>query len=224
MENSTKAQKLKKLLQQLKTDAPQLPLAQTAADIIPPEGCFEAKVMFIGEAAGYHEYLQKRPFVGAAGKLLTESLSGLGIKRQEVWITNILKVRPPQNRDPKTEEIQAFNKYLDAEIKIIEPKLIVTLGRFSMAKFIPNAFISRIHGQARWVDWQQKRLLILPLYHPAAALRNPHVMELFRSDFKKISQILERLEGRNQEKQEKDKPDIQDPQAQAKVEQQLQLI
>jgi transposase len=92
MENSTKAQKLKKLLQQLKTDAPQLPLAQTAADIIPPEGSFEAKVMFIGEAAGYHEYLQKRPFVGAAGKLLTESLSGLGIKRQEVWITNILKV------------------------------------------------------------------------------------------------------------------------------------
>ncbi|OGY16330.1 MAG: hypothetical protein A2785_00045 [Candidatus Chisholmbacteria bacterium RIFCSPHIGHO2_01_FULL_49_18] len=195
----TKEEELEKLINKLEQDAKKLPLASKKTDIVPPEGNPEAQLMFIGEAAGFHEHRLRRPFVGLAGKLLTKSLEEVGLKREKVWISNILKVRPPQNRDPLPEEIQAYQPYLDEEIRIIEPKVIVTLGRFSMAKFIENAYISQIHGQARWVNWKEKRLLIFPMYHPAAALRNGQVMTQFKNDFTKLAKILETLSGQQQE-------------------------
>ena len=133
---------LKKNRNRLEKDVNKLPLAKNISDIVPPEGNSDALVMFIGEAAGYHEHLKRRPFVGVAGKLLTKSLEEVGMIRDEVWISNVLKVRPPGNRDPLPEEIEAYRPYLDEEINIIKPKIIVTLGRFSMAKFIPNSYIS----------------------------------------------------------------------------------
>lgn len=198
-------QKLDKLIEKLETQAEKLPLAQKAEDIVPPEGNPEAQLMFIGEAAGYHEHLQRRPFVGAAGKLLTKSLKSIGIKRKEVWISNILKIRPPQNRDPKDEEIEAYKAYLDQEIKIIDPKIIITLGRFSTNKFLPGAYISRIHGQARWVDWNKKRLLVFPMYHPAAALRNGQVMQEFKEDFKKLKKLMISLNNESEAESETEK-------------------
>lgn len=189
----SKEKKLAKLIKKLEADFAKLPLAKTASDIVPPEGNPNADLMFIGEAAGFHEHLQRRPFVGAAGKLLTRTLKEVGIEREDVWISNILKVRPPENRDPKPEEIEAFKPFLDEEIRIINPKIIVTLGRFSLAKFIPNAYISRVHGQARWVDWEAGRKLVFPMYHPAAALRNSKVLQEFKQDCTKLVRTLATL-------------------------------
>jgi len=221
----TKEEKLNKLINKLEQDAKKLPLASQKTDIVPPEGNPEAQLMFIGEAAAFHEHRLRRPFVGQAGKLLTKSLEEAGLKREQVWISNILKVRPPQNRDPLPEEIQAYQPYLDEEIRIIEPKVIVTLGRFSMAKFIENAYISQIHGQARWVNWKDKRLLIFPMYHPAAALRNGQVMTQFKNDFSKLAKVLETLNGHNQEKNIDQIPEESvEAQSEAEKNQQLSLI
>jgi uracil-DNA glycosylase len=122
--------------------------------------------------------------------LLTQTLTEIGLRREAVWISNLIKTRPPENRDPLPEEIKAYSKYLDREIEIIEPKVIVTLGRFSMSKFLPGAKISQIHGQARWTDWEDRKILVVPMYHPAAALRAGEVMRQFREDFGKLKQIL----------------------------------
>jgi len=185
-----KQKRLRQVREKLEADAPKLPLAKTAQDTVPGEGNPYAEIMFIGEAAGYHELVKRRPFVGAAGKLLTQSLTDIGIPRKRVYISNVLKVRPPENRDPLPEEIEAFRPYLDTEINIIKPKIIATLGRFSMGKFIADAKISRVHGQPRWVDFKEQRVLILPLYHPAAALRSSFIMRQFQSDFAKIPRLL----------------------------------
>lgn len=184
------SQKLTQLINQLENDFQKLPLANKPSDIVPPAGNPDAEIMFIGEAAGYHEHLQRKPFVGLAGKLLTRTLIESGMQRADVWISNILKVRPPQNRDPLPEEIASYAPYLDAEIEIIKPKIIVTLGRFSMGKFLKNAFISQVHGQARWIDWKNTKIIIFPMYHPAAALRNGKVMQSFKADFSKLSEII----------------------------------
>src|SRR4030042_5556296 len=181
-----KQQLLKKLIQTLESKANVLPLVKSKKDIVPPEGNPEAELMFIGEAAGFHEHRLRRPFVGVAGKLLTKSLENNGWKKEEVWITNVVKARPPENRDPTPEEIKAYKTFLDQEIHIIQPKIIITLGRFSMGKFIPNAFISGIHGNPRWVNWDDMRLLVFPMYHPAAALRSGQVMQSFQQDFIKL--------------------------------------
>jgi DNA polymerase len=182
---------IEKLLKELELKANSLPLVKSSKDIVPPEGNFQAELFFIGEAAGFHEHRLRRPFVGAAGKLLTTVLEENGWQREDVWITNVVKARPPENRDPKPEEIEAYKYYLDKEIEIIEPKIIVTLGRHSMGKFILNAYISNIHGQPRWVDWHEKRILIFPMFHPAAALRNGQVMQSFKQDFAKLRQTYE---------------------------------
>lgn len=157
---------------------------------VPGEGSPEAEIMLVGEAPGYHESVQGRPFVGAAGKLLTQLLKSIGFKRSEVFICNMLRHRPPGNRDPLPSEIEACRPFLDEQIKIINPKIIVTLGRFSMAKFLPNEKISQIHGQARFVNWKGKKLIVLPMYHPAAALRRGEVMRQIKEDFQKIPQLL----------------------------------
>ena len=160
------------------------------------EGSLNAKIMFIGEAPGYYESISGHPFCGPAGKVLDELLDSVGIKRAEVYITNLVKLRPPENRDPKMEEIKAFAPYLDKQIKIINPKVICTLGNYSTA-FIFEKYglkdklqgISKIHGKVFEVGNLFDSLKIIPLYHPAVATYNPNMKKILKEDFK----ILEKF-------------------------------
>ena len=154
---------------------------------VPGEGPANANIMFIGEGPGFHENEQGRPFVGPAGRYLDELLALIGIKREEVFIGNVVKCRPPSNRDPQIEELAACSSYLDKQIQAINPSVIVTLGRFSMAKFCPNAKISQVHGQAM----QIRSRLIIPMYHPAAALHQPSLKLTVESDFMRIPTLIE---------------------------------
>jgi DNA polymerase len=164
-------------------------LARTRTKTVPGDGAPDAEIMFIGEAPGYHEDQQGKPFVGAAGQFLNELLASIGLDRSKVFIANVCKCRPPNNRDPQPEEIAACAPFLQAQIDAIQPKIVVTLGRFSMAKFFPGEAISKIHGQARRRDGR----LILPLYHPAAALHQPALKRMIEEDFKKIPALLAAL-------------------------------
>ena len=155
---------------------------------VPGEGPEDAQIMFIGEAPGFHEDQQGRPFVGASGKFLEEMLQSIGLSRADVFIANVVKCRPPANRDPLPEEIAACSGYLDRQIAALKPRIIVTLGRFSMARFFPNARISEIHGRPRKVG----DVICYPLYHPAAALHRPSLRAVVKEDFSRIPQILER--------------------------------
>jgi len=178
------------------------PLYKKATQAVPGAGNPEAEVMFIGEGPGYHEDQQGLPFVGAAGKLLDKALSSIKLKREGVFIGNIVKHRPPGNRDPLPAEIKACTPFLARQIKIINPKIIATLGRFAMNYFLPDVKISQVHGQARYITWQEKRFVLLPLYHPAAALRRGTVMEDFLKDFKKITMVLDKIKNKSVEKLE----------------------
>jgi len=153
---------------------------------VPGEGPSDAEIMFIGEGPGFHENMQGRPFVGAAGELLVDLLCAIGMKREQVFITNVVKCRPPGNRDPLAEELEACNPYLEKQIQIINPKVIVTLGRYSMARFIPQAKISEIHGQPVKV----KGMLIVPFFHPAAALHRPSLRPAVETDFAKLPDLI----------------------------------
>lgn len=166
-------------------------LFKMASNPVPGEGNPSAAVMFIGEGPGYFEDLQGRPFVGQAGQLLDKLLQSIKLPREEVFIGNVVKHRPPENRDPRPEEIKACEQYLDAQIRIINPKIIVTLGRFSMNKFLPGEYISNLHGQSRYVNFGGQRYIVMPMYHPAAALRNGSIMNQLAADFKKIANFLE---------------------------------
>lgn len=150
------------------------------------EGPSDAAIMFIGEGPGFHENEQGRPFVGAAGKFLDELLASIHMQRSEVFITNVVKCRPPGNRDPLPEELAACNDYLERQIQAINPKVIVTLGRFSMARFLPNAKISEIHGQAMNV----KGRLIVAMYHPAAALHQKSLKSTVEGDFARLPVLI----------------------------------
>lgn len=173
------------------------PLVEKPTDIIHGEGNETASVMLIGEAPGYYESVQRRPFVGRSGQLLRKVLAESGLPENQVYISNIVKVRPPDNRDPLPNEILAFKPYLDAEINLIKPKLIVTLGRFSMAKFLPDVKVSQVHGRLHKIKWNDHTLFILPMYHPAAALRATRVKESFIEDFAKIEKIIDWVEKAN---------------------------
>lgn len=153
---------------------------------VPGEGNFNAKVLFIGEGPGFHEDKQGRPFVGPAGQFLDELLASINLKRSDVFITNVVKCRPPNNRDPEPEEIAACNDYLDRQIAAIQPKVIVTLGRFSMAKFFGSEKISVIHGRARKKDGY----ICIAMYHPAAGLHQASLKDVIRQDFKKIPLVI----------------------------------
>jgi len=153
---------------------------------VPGEGPANADIMFIGEGPGFHENEQGRPFVGAAGKFLEELLGYIGMKREQVFIGNVVKCRPPGNRDPEPDELQACSDYLDRQIKAINPKVIVTLGRYSMDRFFPGAKISSIHGQARKVEGR----LVVAMFHPAAALHQPSLKQSVTDDFKKLPEII----------------------------------
>ena len=161
-------------------------LYRTRTNVVPGEGDPDSAIMFIGQCPGFHEDQQGRPFVGRAGQLLDELLVLIGLQREKVVITNIVKCRPPENRDPMVDEVRACSPYLERQIKIINPKLIITLGRFASEFFIPDGKISQIHGLPHRV----KGLLVFPLYHPAAALRSGGVAEELRKDFRKIPKVL----------------------------------
>lgn len=166
------------------------PLSRGRTKVVPGEGPEDADIMFIGEAPGFHEDRQGRPFVGAAGKFLEDMLNSIGLRREDVYICNVIKCRPPGNRDPLPEEIEACRPFLDRQIEIIRPKLIVTLGRFSMARYFPNAKISRIHGRPR----RGNGVIYYPLYHPAAALHQPALRRIVEEDFRRIPELLAELD------------------------------
>ncbi|MDO8619335.1 MAG: uracil-DNA glycosylase [Candidatus Daviesbacteria bacterium] len=186
----TKISELQALKRQMQENK-DLPLRNGATQLVFGEGNPDARIYFLGEAPGYWEDQKGRPFVGAAGKLLDELIESIGLKRAEVYISNVVRFRPPENRDPTPEELEAFAPYVDQEIEIINPKIIVTLGRFSMNKFLPEARISKIHGQVKQVEWKGKEMTIIPMYHPAAALRADVIMQQLKSDFKVIKKTLE---------------------------------
>lgn len=161
-------------------------LCENRTRSVPGEGPDKPELLFIGEGPGYHEDQQGRPFVGPAGKLLEQLLAAIGLTRQDVYIANVVKCRPPGNRDPLPAEIQACRKYLDQQIRLLDPAIIVTLGRFSMARFIPNAVISKIHGKPH--PWGKR--VIFPMYHPAAALHQGNLRRFLEEDIRKLPDLL----------------------------------
>jgi len=165
-------------------------LSQSRRNTVPGEGPEDADIMFIGEAPGFHEDRQGRPFVGAAGQFLNELLESIGLKREDVYITNVIKCRPPANRDPLVGEIEACWPYLERQIELIQPKMIVTLGRYSMERFFPGQKISRIHGRPR----KMEGIIYYPIYHPAAALHQPRYRADVEADFQRIPQLLAEIE------------------------------
>jgi DNA polymerase len=157
------------------------------------DGNPDAAIVFIGEAPGKNEDLQGKPFVGAAGKFLDELLAGAGMDRSEVYITNIVKYRPPNNRDPSGEEKQVFWPYLVRQLEVIKPQIVVTLGRHSMEYFLAGAKISLVHGQPKRVTFDNHKLVIMPLFHPAAALYNGSMRQTLIDDFMKLPKVIEAL-------------------------------
>lgn len=149
-------------------------------------GSIDAEIMFIGEAPGANEAIQGKPFVGRAGQLLDKLLVDIGIDRMQVYVTNLIKFRPPENRDPTPQEVIEYTPFLTRHIDIIHPKIIITLGRFSMNYFLPDAKITRDHGQLH----KSQDYTIYPVFHPAAALRDPSRMKELEADFKKLPHIL----------------------------------
>ena len=159
-------------------------LSRSRVKSVPGEGPENASIMFIGEGPGFNENQQGRPFVGAAGKFLEELLQSIGLKRDQVYITNVVKCRPPGNRDPQPEELGACGEYLERQIEAINPRVIVTLGRYSMARFMPNVKISDVHGQPFMRDGR----LIVPMFHPAAALHQPALKTSVERDFARLTE------------------------------------
>jgi uracil-DNA glycosylase len=181
---------LQELEQQVRVcTACQLHVGRTKA--VPGSGPYNAEIMLIGEGPGFHEDRQGLPFVGASGQFLDELLAMAQLRRADVYITNVVKCRPPQNRDPQSDEIDTCTSlYLDRQIALIDPKVIVTLGRYSMSKFFPGAKIMRVHGQPKQVGGR----LIVPMLHPAAALHQPQNRPLLEADFQKLPEILAQAE------------------------------
>ena len=169
------------------------PLYKTANCAVAGTGSPDAKIVFIGEAPGANEDREGIPFVGQAGKLLDKGLNAIKLSRKDIWIGNIIKHRPPNNRDPLPEEVKACKPYLNKQLAIIAPKLIITLGRYALTHFIPESSITRVHGKLLIKD----TLNIYPIYHPAAALRNGDFMKSFVQDFLKIPDILEQIVKKN---------------------------
>ena len=172
-------------------------IARYRIKVVPGEGAGDADIMFIGEAPGWHEDQQGRPFVGPAGKYLDELLASIGLRREQVYIANVIKCRPQGNRDPLPSEIQNCRKWLERQIEIISPKMIVTLGRYSMAMFFPGKSISKIHGTAQKRD----NVIYYAMYHPAAALHQQSLRRAIEEDMLKIPSLLARAESIKEEQQ-----------------------
>ena len=171
------------LRDQIITDGVCTDLANLATRLVMGEGNPDANTVLIGEAPGKKEDETGRPFVGASGRFLNEMLAVAGLRRDDVYITNIVKYRPPNNRDPTREEKQAFAPYLARQIEIIQPKVVITLGRHSGMYFVPDLTISQDHGVSRQVEFQGRALTVIPLYHPAAALYNGSMRQVLVDDF-----------------------------------------
>lgn len=165
-------------------------LAGQATHLVMGDGNLDADIVFIGEAPGKQEDLTGLPFVGASGKFLNEMLAQAGLERSDVYITNVVKYRPPNNRDPKPTEKKAFLPYLLRQLEIIHPKVVITLGRHSMEYFLPGAKIGEIHGQSHKVRIDGDEFIIIPLYHPAAALYNGSLRATLIEDFMRVPEIL----------------------------------
>jgi DNA polymerase len=187
---NTKQQQLDDLMVKILADKVCPELAKTATQLVFGDGSPDADIVFIGEAPGKNEDLQGKPFIGAAGKFLDEMLGTIGLSRKDVYITNIVKYRPPDNRDPLPEEKAAFLPYLQTQLAVIKPKLVVTLGRHSTNCFLPDLQISKVHGQPK----RSKGQVYMPLYHPAAALYNGAMRATLIDDFCKIPEILKLIE------------------------------
>jgi len=162
-------------------------LHHSRKNAVPGEGPADSEIMFIGEGPGFYENEQGRPFVGAAGKFLEELLARAGLKRSEVWIGNVVKCRPPGNRDPMPEELKACSEFLERQILAINPRIIVTLGRYSMDRFMPGAKISAVHGKMRQVGGRA----VIAMYHPAAALHQGSLKPVIEEDFSQLARLLE---------------------------------
>ena len=161
-------------------------LASTRNKVVPGFGNENTQIVFIGEAPGYHEDQQGLPFVGQAGQFLDYLLNSINLQRSDVYICNVIKCRPPGNRDPLPTEIKNCQKWLDQQLELISPKIIVTLGRFSLAKFFPSETIGKVHGKER----TQNNVIYFPMYHPAAALHQQSLRQIIEEDIKKIPSLL----------------------------------
>lgn len=162
-------------------------LARARSRTVPGEGSPSADILFIGEAPGWHEDQQGRPFVGPAGQFLDDLLASIGLHREDVYICNVIKCRPPENRDPLPAEVLACRPWLDRQIEIIGPKIVATLGRFSLARYFPGQSISKIHGHER----RQDNVIYFPMYHPAAALHQGSLRRVVEEDMRKLIPLLE---------------------------------
>jgi uracil-DNA glycosylase len=176
------------------------PLHRSARQAVPGDGSGEAGIFFLGEAPGYHEDVQGKPFVGAAGLFLDELLAGIGLDRRKVFITNVVRHRPPENRDPLPEEIAACEQWLRRHLEVLRPRVIVTLGRHAMGRFFPGESISRIHGRPRRTA---DGLLIFPVYHPAAALHQPALRDALVADFASLALFLATPPPKEEQAEEK---------------------
>ena len=161
-------------------------LAKHRIKVVPGEGAEDAELLFIGEAPGWHEDQQGRPFVGLAGAFLDQLLSSIGLSREQVYIANVIKCRPPGNRDPLPSEIQTCSKWLDRQIELIQPSVIITLGRYSLMRYFPRESISKVHGEPR----RKGDVVYYPMYHPAAALHQGKLRQVIQADMIKIPGIL----------------------------------
>lgn len=185
----SKQQQLDELAQKIVDDKVTPELAEQATQLVFGDGNPDSDVVFIGEAPGKNEDLQGKPFVGAAGRFLNEMLEMIGLSREDIYITNIVKYRPPNNRDPYPEEKSVFLPYLESQLEVIQPKLVVTLGRHSLNCFLPDLSISVVHGQPK----RYKGRVFLPLFHPAAALYNGAMRQTLIDDFALIPAIIEKI-------------------------------
>ena len=166
---------------------PNCALAKTRTKAVPGSGNPETNIVFIGEGPGFHEDQQGLPFVGQSGKFLDELLASIDLRREDVYICNVVKCRPPNNRDPQPDEIAACAPWLEQQLEIIKPRVIVTLGRFSMSRYFKGQAIGRIHGQPKEIDG----VLVVPMYHPAAALHQASLRNTILEDFKKLPALVE---------------------------------
>jgi len=202
--------KLAKIAQQIK-NCQKCSLYEKALNPVPGQGSGQSRIVFIGEAPGKQEDQQGIPFCGASGKILDQLLKDISLDRTKVFIGNILKHRPPNNRDPKENEIKQCLPYLKKQLNILQPQLIVTLGRYAMNIFLPNFSISQIHGQPKRVNWQlspyfkdqemyQGKIVILPLYHPAVVTYRREMMDVLATDFKKIPLVIKKIKQQENKK------------------------
>lgn len=191
---TTKAQAIQDLAADIRENNICPELAAQATNLVMGDGDLDAKIVFIGEAPGKNEDLQGLPFVGAAGKFLNEMLAAAGMERKDVYITNIVKYRPPNNRDPLPEEKAAFWPYLLKQLQVIDPKVVITLGRHSMEYFLPGMKIGEIHGEPKRIQFGEHKIVIMPLFHPAAALYNGSLRQTLMDDFLKVPAVIKKLE------------------------------